>query len=470
MRVLFVIHDFLPGHPSGSEIHTAELAVRLRERGHDVRVFTTEKDIRRPHLSLERRSWNGIVVHELVNNLFYLDFRQTWDFPPAVDALRRVLDEFRPDVVHFMHLLYLSVGCVEAAAERGVPVFFTLHDYWLQCARFGQLVHADGSICHRVDFARCGSCLTRLKYAQTPLERRVARGVASVHSRLGVDLTPLVRLLQRFLPAPTAAPAEGEREARELEMERAMAERDRELKRRVVPHVQCFFAPSRFMRERFLAWGIPAQRIVHVPYGIETGRLGNPRRAKRRPSTPVRVAFLGTLAPHKAPHLLLDAWSRLVPELRERATLTIYGPKLHHPEYVASLAARAEELSVSMPGAIEPHDVARVWEEIDLIVIPSTWYENSPLTLLEARATCTPALVSDLGGMAELMEEGRYGWTFRNGDVTDLVRQLSRLLSDPGELGRLDFGSEPVRGVDRTAEEFERRYGIAMTSSPDTQP
>ena len=138
MRVLYVSHDFLPLHPLGTEIYTWQLAKRMQERGHDVHVFTTEKDIGRPHLRVERREWDGLPVLELVNNLFYDDFAETWDWPPAVEAFGRVLDEVRPDVVHVMHLLYLSIGLVEEAARRGVPVVYTLHDYWLQCARFGQ--------------------------------------------------------------------------------------------------------------------------------------------------------------------------------------------------------------------------------------------------------------------------------------------------------------------------------------------
>ncbi|NOT30642.1 MAG: hypothetical protein HOP15_09375, partial [Planctomycetes bacterium] len=89
MRILFLVHDFLPAHPSGTEVYTGALALRLRERGHEVRIFATEKDIARPHLFLSQREWQGLVVHELVNNLFYEDFRETWDFPPAERASER---------------------------------------------------------------------------------------------------------------------------------------------------------------------------------------------------------------------------------------------------------------------------------------------------------------------------------------------------------------------------------------------
>ena len=126
-------------------------------RGHSVAVFAAEKDVARSHGALERREWEGITVHELVNNLCHDDFRETYAWEAAERAFERVLDLEKPDLVHAMHLLYLSSGCLESAARRGIPVLFTLHDFWLQCPRMGQLLHADGSLCATIDFARCGT-------------------------------------------------------------------------------------------------------------------------------------------------------------------------------------------------------------------------------------------------------------------------------------------------------------------------
>jgi len=460
MRILLVLHDFLPAHPSGTEVYTGQLALALRERGHEVEIFATEKDVSRPHLRLDRRVWQGIVVHELVNNLFYDDFRETWDWPPAVAAFRRVLDGFRPDVVHVMHLLYLSLGVVEEACERGLPVFFTLHDFWLQCARFGQRIHADGSICHAIDFERCGTCLARLKFAQTPLQRGAARAVARVRSATGLDLAPLARggagllgLHGRAKGAHEPAPE------RERAMARAMATRDEELRRRLVPSVERFLAPSRFLRERFVDWGIPAERIAHFPNGVDLERFGGVARTR---ADRVRVAFLGTLAPHKAPHLLVEAWSRLSADLRERASLTLYGPAHHFPDYVADLERAAAAAGARLAGPIASDDVPRALAQIDLLVVPSVWYENAPLSILEARATRTPLVVSDLGGMAELVEPGRDGWRFRPGDAADLAEKLARVIADPSLLRQLDFGGAPVKGMREVAQDAEALYRAAL--------
>jgi glycosyltransferase involved in cell wall biosynthesis len=459
MRILMLVHDFLPAHPGGTEVYTGALALRLAERGHDVRVFATEKDIARPHLALERREWQGLVVHELVNNLFYADFRETWDYPPAAAAFARVLDEFRPDVVHVMHLLYLSVGCVEEAQRRGLPVFFTLHDFWLQCARFGQRLHADGGVCHVIDFARCGTCLARLKYAQSPLERRAARVIAGVKRTSGLDLGRLARAAGERLRARPEPGADPEPSAEHAQRFAALARaREDELRRRLVPCVERFFAPSAFLRARMAEWGLPEERLETLAYGLELEPF---RGLARAPAARLRIAFLGTLAPHKAPHLVLEAFERLAPELRARATLALHGPKQHFPDYVAALERRARALGAALPGALAREHVPTMLAATDVLVVPSVWYENSPLTIHEARAARTAVLVSDLGGMAELVEPGRQGWRFPPGDAAALARALEGLIRDPGALARLDF-EPPPKDVRSSAAELEQRYAAAL--------
>jgi glycosyltransferase involved in cell wall biosynthesis len=100
----------------------------------------------------------------------------------------------------------------------------------------------------------------------------------------------------------------------------------------------------------------------------------------------------------------------------------------------------------------------------DLLVVPSVWYENSPFAIHEARATRTPVLVSDLGGMAELVEEGRDGWRFRVGDAAHLAEHLERVLRDPSALARLEFGP-PEKDVRTSAAELEERYAAALAGA-----
>ena len=481
-----VCHNYPPAHTAGTETYTAELVRRLAARGHELRVFTAEKDIARPDLSVREREHQGVPVTELTNNLLHDDFRQTWDHPGVAARFGELLDRERPDLVHFQHLLYLSIGCVEEAARRGLPVVYTLHDFWLQCPRFGQRVHADGGLCEWIDFGRCGSCMASFKFAQSPLERRTARAIAGLKGLTGIDLSGAARGAARVLAgsagsgkAGSGKPGSGKsgsgqsgpaeaggaesgaepwpEPAPELcaERERDVRERDRAIRERLLGKVQRFLSPSRFLRQQFIDFGVPPERIEHLPTGIDTQAfVRRPRQAGAVP----RVGFVGSLVPLKGPGLLLEAWSRLPESARSKARLELHGPGHHHPAFQAELARRAEALGADLSGPVARAEVPALLAALDLLVVPSLWYENAPLIILEARAVGTPVLVSDVGGMAELVADGIDGRHFRFGDADDLARVLGELLADPARLERLSGGGPAVPDSELNADRMEALY------------
>ncbi|MFT4710808.1 MAG: glycosyltransferase involved in cell wall biosynthesis [Planctomycetota bacterium] len=471
MKVLLVSHDFLPSHPAGVEIYTYQFGKALQARGHDVQVFTTEKDIGRENLSVEVRDEGGLPVHELFNNLYYNDFVETYDYPAAARSFGVLLDDFKPDVVHFMHLMYLSVACVEEVNKRKIPVYYTLHDYWLQCAWFGQRRFLDGSICHEIDFEKCGICLKNFKYKQTKLERAGGKAIASVRSKTGVDLGGIARSLQRGFKI-RAAKAESPNS--KATRRQALADdwrsgitpetsaiakqveiRAENLYRRILPGVDRFIAPSQFLRTKFLEWGIPEEQIDHMRTGIDLEMFQG---HQSKPAKHLRVTFIGTIAPHKGVHLLLQAWQRIEPSVRGEATLRIFGPPSHNPTYVSKLENLSLACGATLEGRLAREAVSDALAETDILVVPSIWYENSPLIILEALATKTPLIVSDLGGMAELVEPGRTGFHFEMGSSEDLERVLRDCLGNPAQLDDLYGEDVIVRNVTEDAEDMETSY------------
>ncbi|MDP6538465.1 MAG: glycosyltransferase [Planctomycetota bacterium] len=445
MRILLVSHRFPPRHTAGTEVYTADLAAGLLERGHEVCVFAVEKDISREHLSVVEREHAGVAVFELVNNLHYDAFEQTWSYPPAEAAFAAVLERVRPQVVHFQHLMYLSAGCLERAA-RGAAVAFTLHDYWLTCPRRGQRVHADGSLCEQVDLDRCAGCTLGSPFAFTPLERRVAGWVAAVRRWTGLDLGPAARRAgglwrRREAGRATLGDPQPDGEAR-TERRSLLEERRATLLDAGLCRVDRFLSPSRFLRERLVEWGLPAERIDHLATGADLGLFGTGARPPKGPR--LRVAFFGTLIRLKGPHLLLQAWGLLEGRLRERAVLELYGSDRHEPAYQARLATQAAEVGAHLRGEVERTEVAERLRSTDLVVVPSLWFENAPLVILEAFAARTPLLVSDLGGMAELVEPGVGGEHFRMGDPRDLAEKLARFIEAPQLLDALGAAPPPV--------------------------
>ncbi len=440
MRVLLVSHLYPPEHTGGTELYTAELAREIAGHGHEVAVFTTGKDVSKPDLELFERAHAGIAVHELVNNLYYRDFAETWR-RPEVDALfGRFLERWRPDVVHFQHLMYLSAGCLEEARRREASVLLTLHDYWLECPRFGQLVHADGGLCERVDHGRCGTCLARFKWRQSALERRTGKLLALVRRASGIDLSGVARSL-----AARGAGSVGRRarepdpglESRYTELAR---QRSMELRALAGRTVDRFVSPSRFLAERLIAHGLDRARMRVVPTGIDAARFA-PR--AREHGERVAIRFFGTLVPLKGAHVLLEAWGRLSEEERARGELVLYGSRSHAPEYQSRLDRLAEESGARIGGLLGRDELARELSRTDLCVVPSTWFENRPLIVLEALATRTPLLVSDAGGLAELVEEAVTGWRCPMGDASALAARLRAILGEPRALAELH--ARPIR-------------------------
>jgi glycosyltransferase involved in cell wall biosynthesis len=310
-------------------------------------------------------------------------------------------------------------------------------------------------VCDRIDFGRCGTCLPSFKWAQTPAQRRVGAAIAGVRSATGIDLGPIARRTAGAIArgdAPAFAPPPPDVAAA---MEKEAESRSRALFDRIVPAVDLFLAPSRFLRDRLAReWGIPEAKIEHLRFGMDLAAF----RAHPRTTSPIlRVGFVGSLIAAKGPHVLLEAWKRIPMELRARGSLALHGPALHEPEYVARLQSLATEAGARILGPIDRAEVPRALASIDLLVVPSVWFENAPLVIAEALAARTPLLVSDLGGMSELVEEGRGGWRFRIGDAGDLARKLGDLLADRARLASLAPAPEPPTFEEHLAA-IEARY------------
>lgn len=432
MRILLVAHRYPPRNHAGVEVYTAGLARALRSAGHTVAVFCAEKDIALPDGVLRRRQHEGVEVHEWINNLIHDDPRESFDLPRAEEAFDAVLASWRPEVVHFLHLLYLSLGLPRRARERGIPSIYTMHDFWLQCARFGQRLRADGELCRSFDEDTCARCLVGFPFAQPPLERRIAPLVAGIRRWTGWNLAgPLRRAAARMRPRsrPQAATAQDPDPAVLSALAGFVRAREEAVRRDLAREVYAFVAPSRFLEQEFLRWGLAREKVRFHRSGIDVSTAGLPRAPR---AELLRVAFLGTIVPHKGLHVLLDAWSRRAVEGGLR--LRIHGNERYRPDYVEAMRARARELGAEWCGELAHERVPAVLAETDLLVVPSVWFENSPLVIQEALAAATPLLVSDLGGMRELVEPDVHGWRFAPGDAGALAERLDAVGREPALL------------------------------------
>ena len=171
----------------------------------------------------------------------------------------------------------------------------------------------------------------------------------------------------------------------------------------------------------------------------------------------LRIGYIGQLQWTKGVHVLIEAFQRS--QLDGWASLQIWGDPTRNLDYVQMLQdCINNDQAIELRGRFEQDQIATVLAEIDVLVVPSLWYENSPLVIKEAFVANTPVIASDLGGMAELVTHNVDGLLYEQGDAEDLARQLRRIFDEPGLLDRLQRGIQPVKTIHQEIDELEAVY------------
>ena len=156
-------------------------------------------------------------------------------------------------------------------------------------------------------------------------------------------------------------------------------------------------------------------------------------RRARADASDVTFGFVGSIVAHKGVHVLLDAFLGL----RGAARLRVHGRTADFADYAEPLVARAgADPRIAFVGPFPFGDLGAALGAIDVLVVPSTWYENTPFVVLEAFAAGVPVVATDLGGLSEIVVDGICGDLFPRGDVDALRGKLQRLVDEPDRIAR----------------------------------
>jgi glycosyltransferase involved in cell wall biosynthesis len=456
LRVLHAIHDFLPRHQAGSELYAAALGAALQRRGHHVTVLAAEYDPARPHGDLAWRAHDGLPVVEVVNNWTYPNAAIAWSAPDLMRAFEHVLEATDPDVLHVHSLLNLSLDLPALARRRGIPVVATLHDYTLVCPSGGQRIHkAENHICHTIEPERCARC-----FSESPFFSQMAYGRV-LRAPIGVRSFSLARRLARAAPglASRLARTVGTGSGAAATPAAITARLDRA--RTAFDAFDLVVAPSASLATEFQQLGFPAHRVRVMDYGFAPLTAPAPG---RRPSGPLRAGFIGSLVWHKGVHVLVEAIRR-VPAGHVEAI--VFGDLGVAPDYAAALKRAAEGWPVHFRGPFEHREVARALAEIDVLVVPSIWLENSPLVIHEAFMARVPVVGARIGGIADLIQDGVNGVLYPPDSADALAGVLTQLATDRGRLDAMAARAPAVTSLDDHAAEWEALY--LETRAPETQ-
>lgn len=448
LMILTVIHDFLPRHAAGSEIYTLNLLHGLQARGHSVHVLTTEAHQGVHSYNLRETAYEGIPITEISHQHTTRYFELTWRDRRMNRIFREVLEKLKPDVVHIQHLYHHSVDYPAICRELGIPVVFTLHEYMLLCPRGGQMLRADNERCMTPLPAKCADCIAHLSLEVIEEDSTTPRMAARIGKHLPAGMK---QALKGYLgqgeavvePVMHGDAAHAGAIQQRLEAMVSMA-RD----------VDLFVSPSRFLRERFIAAGlVRSEQIITSDNGQDTAPFGRSSRHKARE---LRVGYIGTISDYKGLHVLTAAMEQLAE--RDDITCDIHGSLTSFPHYAEALREHSRNPRTRFHGRYASDTLPDILARLDVLVVPSVWWENSPLTIHEAFMAGLPVIASDIGGMAEFVLDGRNGLLFRVGDAADLAAKIERFADDRALADLLCNKDVPIKSIAEDAAETEARY------------
>ena len=223
-------------------------------------------------------------------------------------------------------------------------------------------------------------------------------------------------------------------------------------------------SPSEFLIDVFKRNGVNTSKFVYLPHGADYSVMRNlERRSGDRRRTIMNLAFLGTLLPHKGVDVLVKAFTKIP---ADNLRLKIYGGYFHMHEYYSNLLELAKgDKRIEFCGEYHFESIADVMKDIDMVVVPSLWYENAPLVISMAQMFSIPVIASRLGGMAEMVADGVNGFTFQPGDVEDLADRIRMIAANPDVLRELSSRKLSPPRIESEAFILEKLYSSLIASN-----
>lgn len=373
-KIVICCNAYPPHFIGGAELVAHQQAKILKDLGHDVIVFTGDIHGLHKRHSIRREVYEGLTVYRVcLTSEDYPSGRINFFHKEVEEHFKKVLDGFLPDVVHFHNIIGLSVGLIHIAKQRGIKTVMTLHDHWGFCLK-NTIIKHNNEVCR--DFSQCAGCL-------------------SSFSDENGNILP-IWMRQSFIS---------------LQFQ----------------DIDAFISPSRYLADAYVYAGIPAHKLHVIWNGVNVQKFANASRIKD--SGRVRFTFIGYFGLHKGIHVLLDALQYLN---RDRYVLNLVGDGELLVEYKNKVQNMGLNDSVRFWGKIK--DITDAYAQTDVLILPSIWPENQPVTITEAMAAKIPVIASNSGGIPELVDDEKTGLLFEAGNAQDLARKMLDIIQNPEKI------------------------------------
>jgi glycosyltransferase involved in cell wall biosynthesis len=400
-KILICCNVYPPHFIGGAELIAHYQAKVLKKMGNDVVIFAGDHQSNGARHSMRKEYFDGLAVYRVC--LTYEDFQPDYVnfFHASVERhFNDLLDSFQPDVVHFHNIVGLSIGIIHIAKRKGIRTLMTLHDHWGICYK-NTLMKNDETPCR--DYSRCEECQT--------------------HISDGVQRNIPLRMRKDYI---------------EMQLD----------------DIDVFISPSKYLADRYIEAGFPKEKFHVIWNGVDVAHFSAIRRTSNNGL--VRFTFIGYFGRHKGIHVLLEAL-RYLPR-KDRLVINLVGSGELYERYREEVRRMGLDGVVRFWGRID--DIDDAYKETDVLILPSIWPENHPVTVTEAMSAKIPVIASGNGGNPEVVQDGVTGYLFEPGNPKDLAVKMSLFLDDPEQL-RLK-GENAYRAIadDTLENQVEKIYAI----------
>ena len=382
---------------AGSEVYTYNLTRELAKE-EEMFVFTRIENPFEPEYTQISESDREIEILRINKSKRDYTLEDKYLDPQIDSAFRDYVNAIRPDVVHFGHLSHLSTNLVNIAKEEfKLPVIFTIHDFWLHCYR-GQLVDLNLKICPGPSDENCFVCA-----------RNTFKNVS-------------IEDIKKF----------------------------RNHMAKVRENIDYFLSPSHYLLNFFEEHEESNGKVKYSKYGFNTSIIEF-RKKKFNSKSEITFGFMGRVIPVKGIKILLQSFSNLD---QNSSQLLIYGNSENYLKYLRKYASD----NVKFEGSFKNEEINSILNKIDVLIVPSLWYENSPLVIQEAFLAGIPVITSNIGGMKELVQHGINGFTFPMGECNSLSKIMQDIIDNPSILNKLQINPKLVRSIEDDAKTVLNLY------------
>lgn len=445
-KVLLITHEFFPESTGGVEVLTLNTAKTLRRRGYDVSIFTgyasgsdiDDKD------RFDRYIYEGLPVERYKHsperagsqtNPFELEYNNLF----FASYFKAYLKKTQPDIVHFFHLHRITASAIDVCVELGIPTVYTATDFWPICP-LSQLRQVDNSPCGGPEY-NAVNCIQHIVRAyQPPQIREKMEKFPRWLFLLGVFVLKW-KVFRHVKFTPNIL---------------ALVRRPEFMMKRL-NQVNFVLVPTHLMGKLLVNHGLNKAQVHLQHFGIDIQLDNSTEKRVKGSNRKLVLGFIGALFEHKGAHLLIQAISSLPRDVA--VDLNIYGNLKQCPEYGELLKKlSADDDRIKFCDTFPNNIIGAIFSELDVLVVPSIWYENTPLVIYSAQAFGCPVIATNLGGMSEVIHDGVNGLLFEQGNVKSLSEVILRLYKNRSLIADLANNAIKPKNMDGYVDELTGYY------------